>query len=66
MMTKRKTSKAAAVRVALITKDGARLIPEQVEKRTFIDALRALGPLPPADRFPDIDEALPPAESVEL
>jgi antitoxin VapB len=53
-------------KTALVTKDGARLILEPVEKKNFIEVLRALGPLPPEDRFPDIDEGLPPAEPVDL
>lgn len=49
---------------ALVTKDGDRLILEPVAERNFIAALRALGPLPPADRFPAIDD--PPPEPVDL
>jgi antitoxin VapB len=41
---------------ACITKEGNRLIIEPVAQRNFIAALRALGPLPPADRFPAIDD----------
>jgi len=51
---------------ALVTKDGARLILEPVAKNDFIEVLRALGPRPPADWLPDIDENLPPAEPVDL
>jgi len=43
-------------KAALVTKDGDRLILEPVAKRNFISALRALGPLPPADQFPTIDD----------
>jgi antitoxin VapB len=49
---------------ALVTKDGDRLILEPVAKRDFIAALRALGPLPPADRFPAIDDPAP--EPIDL
>jgi antitoxin VapB len=51
-------------KAALVTKDGDRLILEPVAKKNFIAALRALGPLPPADRFPAIDD-LPP-EPIDL
>jgi antitoxin VapB len=53
-------------KTALVTKDGSRLILEPIEKKNFIEVLRALGPLPPEDRFPDVDEGLPPAEPVDL
>ena len=49
---------------ALVTRDGNRLILEPVAKKNFIDALRALGPLPQADRFPEIDDL--PAEPIDL
>ncbi|MGE0116612.1 MAG: antitoxin [Dongiaceae bacterium] len=75
-MTKRKKTSKAAVRIprewelpgktALVTKDGARLILEPIETKSFIEALRALGPLPPADWFPEIDETLSPADPVDL
>jgi len=48
----------------LVTKVGNRLILEPVAKRNFIVALRALGPLSPADRFPAIDD--PPPEPIDL
>jgi antitoxin VapB len=51
-------------KAALVTKDGDRLILEPIAKKNFIAALRALGPLPPADRFPAIDD-LPP-EPIDL
>lgn len=46
-------------KTALVTKDGDRLILEPLAKRNFIAALRTLGPLPPADRFPAIDDPRP-------
>lgn len=49
---------------AVLTKDGNRLILEPAAKKDFIAALRALGPLPPADRFPAIDD--PPPEPIDL
>jgi antitoxin VapB len=51
-------------KAALVTKDGDRLILEPVAKKNFIAALRALGPLPAADRFPAIDD--PPPEPIDL
>jgi antitoxin VapB len=53
-------------KTALITKAGDRLILEPVAKKNFIEVLRGLGPLPPEDWFPDIDDDLPPAEPVDL
>lgn len=52
--------------MALVTKDGARLILEPIAKKNFIEVLRALGPLRREDWFPDIDERLRPAEPVDL
>ena len=46
-------------KAALITKDGDRLILKPVAKRNFIAALRALGALPPGDRFPAIEDPTP-------
>jgi len=43
----------------LVTRDGNRLILEPVTKKDFIAALRALGPLPPGDRFPAIGDPTP-------
>lgn len=51
-------------KAALVTKDGDRLILEPVAKKNFIAALRALGPLPPEDRFPPIDD--PPPEPIDI
>jgi antitoxin VapB len=53
-------------KTALVTKGGARLILEPIAKKNFIEVLRALGPLPPEDWFPDIDDDLPPVKPVEL
>jgi len=49
---------------AFVIKNGDRLILEPVAKKDFIAALRALGPLPPADRFPPIGDAAP--EPIDL
>lgn len=56
-------------KTAMVSRDGARLILEPMAKKTLADViaeLRRRGPLPPEDRFPDIDSDLPPAESVDL
>jgi antitoxin VapB len=46
-------------KTALLTRHGDRLILEPVAKGNFIAALRALGPLPPADRFPMVEDQPP-------
>jgi antitoxin VapB len=46
-------------KTALLTGHGGRLILEPVAKRNFIAALRTLGPLPPADRFPMVEDQPP-------
>lgn len=54
---------------AMVSKDGAHLILESAAKRALADViaeLRRRGPLPPEDRFPDIDGDLLPAEPVDL
>jgi antitoxin VapB len=53
-------------RTVLVTKDGACLILEPIEKKNFIEVLRALGPLPLEDGLPDIDKDLSPAEQVRV
>lgn len=56
-------------KTAMVIKDGARLILEPVARKTLADViaeLRRRGPLPPEDRFPDIDSDLPTAEPVDL
>lgn len=49
---------------AILVKDGNRLILEPVAKKNFVEALRALGPLPKGDRFPEVEDK--PPEPVEL
>jgi antitoxin VapB len=51
-------------KTALLTRHGDRLILEPVTKRNFIAALRALGPLAPADRFPAFADSVP--EPIDL
>lgn len=55
-------------KTAMVTKHGARLILGPIAKKTLADViaeLRKRGPLPPEDRFPDIDSGLPSAECVD-
>ncbi len=50
---------------AVIRKEGARLIIEpQARRPNLLEVLATLKPLPPEDRFPEIDD--PPPEPVEL
>lgn len=49
-----------------IHRDGDRLIIEPVRRKNLLDVLAGLEPLAPEDRFPEIDDTLLPAKSVDL
>ena len=50
----------------MIHRDGARLIIEPVDKRDLLDVLAGLEPLGPDDEFPEIDQTLLPARTIDL
>lgn len=50
----------------LIHRDGDRLILEPVKRKSLLDVLAGLEPLAEEDRFPEIDDTLPPVRDVEL
>ncbi|MDF1615457.1 antitoxin [Desulfurivibrio dismutans] len=49
---------------AVIRRDGDRLIIEAVQRRSLLATLAGWEPL--AEDFPDVDEALPPLDDIEL
>ena len=49
-----------------IQRDGDRLIITPVHRKNLLDVLGNMEPLSPEDRFPEIDDTLPPLRHVDL
>ena len=50
----------------MIHRDGARLIIEPIRPKNILEVLARLEPLGPEDQFPDIDDTLLPAKTIDL
>lgn len=50
----------------MIHRDGARLIIEPIRRKNILEVLAKLEPLGPDDQFPDVDDTLLPAKSIDL
>lgn len=49
---------------AIMRREDDRLVIEPVRRRSLLQALRGLSPLP--EEFPDVDRGLPPLDDIEL
>lgn len=49
-----------------IHRDGDRLIIEPIKRKSLVEVLAALEPLPPHEQFPAIDDTLLPLKEIDL
>jgi len=50
----------------IIHRDGDRLVIEPIRRKNLLEVLASLKPFGPEDQFPDFDETLLPAKSIDL